>query len=200
MNTSGIYKIANKITGDFYIGSAVNLNKRFISHKSRMRTHKHGNKYLQNVYDKYGLKNLEFIIIEKVSNNLIKREQHYIDTLNPKYNLRRTAESNIGIRFGPMAEETKLKISLSNKGHRHSEETKNKISNFHKGNSYWLGKKHKQTTIDKLSETFQFKDKNGNILDGKNLNLFCRENNLDPSSMCKVLHGKRKSHKGWTKG
>jgi len=32
-----------------------------------------------------------------------------------------------------------------------------------------------------------------------NLTQFCRENNLQSSSMSNVYHGKQKAHKGWTK-
>lgn len=32
----------------------------------------------------------------------------------------------------------------------------------------------------------------------KNIRTFCKERNLDSSSLCKVLKGKYKQHKGWT--
>jgi len=40
---SGIYKIANKVTGDFYIGSAVDINKRWNQHKFLLKKQKHYN-------------------------------------------------------------------------------------------------------------------------------------------------------------
>lgn len=41
------------------------------------------------------------------------------------------------------------------------------------------------------------KDINGNIFNVENVNKFAREYNLDSSTLCKVLNGKAKSHKGW---
>ncbi len=52
---SGIYKIANIKTGDFYIGSAVKFNLRFNRHKFDLKNQKHYNKMLQNIYNKYRL-------------------------------------------------------------------------------------------------------------------------------------------------
>lgn len=41
--TQGIYKILNTVTGEFYIGSSVNIEQRWQQHKSMMRsTIKHG--------------------------------------------------------------------------------------------------------------------------------------------------------------
>lgn len=34
---SGVYKITNKITGDFYIGSSKNIKRRWYSHKCPYR-------------------------------------------------------------------------------------------------------------------------------------------------------------------
>lgn len=128
---SGIYKIANKVTGDFYIGSAVNLNKRFSAHKRNLINKNHPNIILQNVFNKYGLNGLSFEIVESVENknNLIEREQHYIDTLIPNYNIRKIANSNLGLKFGPCSEDKKQKISKANKG-----------------NLNWLGKTHSKET------------------------------------------------------
>lgn len=41
--STGIYKISNKITGDYYIGSAVNIERRFYEHKNSLRSDKHKN-------------------------------------------------------------------------------------------------------------------------------------------------------------
>jgi len=35
-----IYKIANIVTGDFYIGSSVNINKRFNRHENMLKNNK----------------------------------------------------------------------------------------------------------------------------------------------------------------
>ena len=46
----GVYKILNKITGKFYIGSSVDIENRFKQHKADLNTGVHNNKYLQNVF------------------------------------------------------------------------------------------------------------------------------------------------------
>ena len=51
---SGIYRIRNLTNNKFYIGSAVNLNKRKNQHFHYLRNNKHHNKPLQNSYNKYG--------------------------------------------------------------------------------------------------------------------------------------------------
>lgn len=124
MIKTGIYKIVSKNSGKFYVGSSQNLRKRELDHFSLLRNKKHPNKYLQRVWDKY--QDLYFIIIEECSiEALILREQYYINTLIPKYNLRPIAESNRGWN---MPEKGKLKISKANKGKIISEEHKKAIS------------------------------------------------------------------------
>lgn len=102
---SGIYKILNLITGLFYIGSAVRLSKRFERHRWEFENNRHSNIKLQRAYNKYGADAFEFIIIEiieKPTKELLEaREQHYIDTLNPQYNLNPTAGSQLGSKRSP---------------------------------------------------------------------------------------------------
>ena len=130
MIKTGIYKIVSKNSGEFYIGSSQNLRKRELDHLSLLRNKKHPNRYLQSVWNKY--QDLFFIVVEECSIEfLIEREQYYIDTLLPKYNLRPIAESNRGWN---MSEESKLKISKANKGKTISKEHREAISNKNKVN------------------------------------------------------------------
>jgi group I intron endonuclease len=63
---------------------------------------------------------------------LIAREQYYLDLLKPKYNILKVANSRLGSK---QSEETKIKISNSNKGkHKH-----------------FLGKTHTYETRKKIS-------------------------------------------------
>ena len=64
--SSGIYKITNTITDHFYIGSAVNLQRRKTRHFSELRNHKHNNRRLQAAWDKYGEAAFVFTVIESV--------------------------------------------------------------------------------------------------------------------------------------
>ncbi len=212
MHKFGIYKITNIITEDFYIGSSVDLRSRINQHKSKLKNRSHPNNYLQNVYNKYGINNLSFEIVEHVDNkiNLIFKEQFYIDTLNPRYNICKIAGSCLGRK---LSEETKLKISESHIGLKLSEETKFKISEAKKGKKlsketrkklsennakYWLGKHLSEECIEKKSKKFIIKSPTGKVIKGKNLKKFCKENNLHYSNMNSVINNKRKSYGGYT--
>jgi hypothetical protein len=48
------------------------------------------------------------------------------------------------------------------------------------------------------TKTWELTNSEGNTFTIRNLELFCKENGLDPSTMGKVSRGVRKSHKGWT--
>lgn len=85
MKISGVYKITNTITGDFYIGSSKDIKLRWVKHKC-LSTHKqHPNSKLYKSMTSYGLDNFTFEIIEK-TDNLREREQYYIEQLKPSYN------------------------------------------------------------------------------------------------------------------
>lgn len=124
--TSGIYKILNIETGDFYIGSSKDIHRRKRHHKNGLRRNIHHNTHLQNAWNKYTEQSFLFETMELVDiTQLEEREQYYINTLNPKYNLSR----EVGIvNRGPKSEEHKKKISESEKGKIVSEETRKKIS------------------------------------------------------------------------
>jgi group I intron endonuclease len=85
---TGVYKILNKIKGDFYIGSARHsFSKRKSAHFCQLKQNKHDNSKLQRAVNKYGLENFEFQILEECQPNLcLEREQYYIDILTPFYN------------------------------------------------------------------------------------------------------------------
>jgi len=114
MAMGGIYKITCIKNKSFYIGSAKNIIFRFNKHKSCLRKNCHINKNLQNSWNKYGEESFMFETIEevKILENLIEREQHYIDTLKPTFNIRLVAHSNLGLK---MSDETKKKMRESRK-------------------------------------------------------------------------------------
>ena len=82
---SGVYKITNNITGDFYIGSSKDIKLRWASHKRPSAQKRQPNSKLYKAMASYGLDNFTFEIIEK-TDNLREREQYYIEQLNPSYN------------------------------------------------------------------------------------------------------------------
>lgn len=93
----GVYFIKNKITGKFYVGHSVDIEKRFNAHKSYLRRGKHHSIYFQRAWDKYGEENFDFIIHKEcdTEEESIELEQYFID--NFKEQLYNTSnEANFG--------------------------------------------------------------------------------------------------------
>ena len=85
MKISGVYKITNVETNEFYIGSSVDIKRRWIYHKALSVWKKCPNSKLYIAFQQYGLDKFSFEILEK-TDNLKEREQYYIDLLKPIYN------------------------------------------------------------------------------------------------------------------
>ena len=85
---SGIYKITNLITNDFYIGSSKNIESRLAYHKAKFKSNEETFNKLYLDFKKYGLENFKFEILEKCSTNIKEKEQEYIDKLKPHYNIK----------------------------------------------------------------------------------------------------------------
>ena len=83
--TAGVYKITNNITGDFYIGSSQNIEKRWVAHKSSSVHKRYPNVKLYKAMASYGLDNFIFEVLEETA-DLKEREQYYIKQLKPSYN------------------------------------------------------------------------------------------------------------------
>lgn len=88
MNCSGIYQIYSILTCGVYLGSTSNFTIRKQQHFLDLKLNRHCNPKLQHHYNKYGKDDLVFSIIEVCSKKrLIEREQFYIDTKHPSFNL-----------------------------------------------------------------------------------------------------------------
>jgi hypothetical protein len=100
--------------------------------------------------------------------------------------------------------QTRRKIGEANKGKIHTEETKQKWSEARKGEKHpGYGKKRDIEIVNKIAEKnskeFLIITPKGEIVCGKNIAKFCRENNLDNATVCNMLNYKLgiKSHKGY---
>ena len=97
---SGIYRLTNNITGATYVGSSVNLARRLRQYYSPGFLKKEILKNNSIVYKallKYGYFNFKLEILEYCSReDLIEREQYYLDMLEPTYNICKLAGSSLG--------------------------------------------------------------------------------------------------------
>ena len=132
--TSGIYKITNTITGDFYIGSSKNVKIRWANHKCQSRWNEQPNNPMYIDMRKYGVDKFDFEILEVVEEDKLKvTEQYFIETLKPTYNrcnakglnIERYKETKKEYNKSDKGKETKKKYEKSDKG----KETKKKYQN-----------------------------------------------------------------------
>lgn len=114
-DNSGVYKITNNRTGDFYIGSTTNLRHRWSAHRSE-QAHQERDKLscplLYAAMRSEGIDNFTLELIEEcepVREILMEREQHYLDELKPAYNRVLNAKG--------------IPPNIGNKDFRHSEES-----------------------------------------------------------------------------
>ena len=116
---TGIYKIHNKSNNKIYVGSGVDIKKRWRDHKWHLKENKHHNSHLQSSYNKYGLEKFVFSIVEECDvKNLLILERNYIE----KYN-------TFNRDFGYNVNDPEHKFL----GRKHSEKTKKILSELKKG-------------------------------------------------------------------
>lgn len=84
---SGIYRITNTITNDFYIGSSKNIKNRYKEHKCKSKWNEQPNNPMYLDMQKYGTDKFSFQILEEVEEEKLKEiEQQFIEALKPTYN------------------------------------------------------------------------------------------------------------------
>lgn len=133
---AGIYCIINKINGKMYLGSSINLKKRWRNHKDMLRSGCHPNLHLQSAWSAYGEENFEFVVVAYtdpdkavvLEDNLLKNHFALFE-----YNIAKDATA-------PMF------------GKKHSEESKQKMKAFSGENSPNFGKHPTEETRAKISQ------------------------------------------------
>lgn len=130
---SGIYCFLNKTNGNCYIGSSVNLRRRIVW-EYYANKNSGSSMVIVKAIEKYGLENFELLILEFCEKNeLISREDYFIQLYNPTYNILKKAGSLLG--------------------YKHNPESLNKMSESQKGvNHYFYGKTHTEETRARMIE------------------------------------------------
>jgi group I intron endonuclease len=140
---SGIYMWTNKITGDIYIGQSVDLANRLKRYYNENYLEKNKSFLISRALIKYSHSCFSLTILEYCDKSeLNEREQYYLDSLEPDYNILKVAGSLLGYTF---TEDAKAKISKALKGINRSDETKDLIR------EKALARKHSEDTKLKMS-------------------------------------------------
>lgn len=133
----------NLVNGKQYIGSSVNVEKRWMGHRSALRNNKHHATYLQHAWSKYGEEFFSFELLWKCEpDECLYEEQLALNNIKCEYNVCTVAGSP-GHR--KLSNETKKKIGDSNRGRVASDETKKKMSMARKS------RKLSAETIEKIA-------------------------------------------------
>jgi group I intron endonuclease len=135
----GIYQIIYK-GKCAYVGSALDIQRRFRQHKDTLKRKVHKNFILQRMWNK-NENDFVFHILEEVLDNslLMEKEQYHMDTLKPFANISKANGSH------PHTEEAKKKM----RGRVVSEATKKLLSDKLKGRVSWSKGKKIQTNTGK---------------------------------------------------
>lgn len=107
----GVYLMTNKLNGKKYVGQSLNMPWRWKSHgfPSNLKPHQ----VLGRAILKYGIGNFEFTVLEKCTpEELDEREMHYIEQLQPEYNMTIGGRGVVG---NILSEEVKALLSAKAK-------------------------------------------------------------------------------------
>jgi group I intron endonuclease len=107
---SGIYCIVNTDNQKKYVGSSKNIYQRLQKHRAYLRKNMHENCKLQNSWNKHGEDKFQYYVLEFCpEKKLIEREQFFIDTIKPWYNI------TLEVQRLKMSDESRIKMSKSRK-------------------------------------------------------------------------------------
>lgn len=169
----GVYTITNVVAGKQYVGSSVDIERRWTEHKQALANVKHGNRYLQRAWNKYGADAFVFKVVERCEpESLLACEQTWMDIVKPfdsrGYNASKIAgkveftqqvrESMSKAKRGKPSSfrgrnhspEAIAKMRQSSTGKKHTPASKAKMSTNNKGeNNPFFGRKHSKDAIEK---------------------------------------------------
>jgi len=135
----GVYRWVNLVNGKTYVGSSVNLTRRFKAYYSVYYLEYEGKRNNSLIYKallKYGYdwSGFRLEILEYCESEIItEREQYYIDLLKPEYNILKQARSLKGFKHSETTIERMREIKINNKRIRTEEETLKQVNSLLKG-------------------------------------------------------------------
>ena len=145
---SGVYKIINTVTKDFYIGSSKDVKRRWAVHKCQSKWKECPNNPMYMDMQNYGVDKFEFEILEVIEEEKLKEtEQEFIETLKPTYNRCNAKGLNIERR----KETHKKAQNKYEKTDKRKKAKKEYNKEYHKSNKYKEYQKEYQKS-DKFKE------------------------------------------------
>lgn len=129
-----------------YIGGSRNIKHRVHGHLSGLRLGKHENTVLQKFADEHGVAAIKYAVLEECPvEQLVEREQYYLDIMEPLFNQCPLSDSQRGAKRTPETVE-RIRISQLGKkcpgvseanrrrrGVKHTEDAKAKIGKANRG-------------------------------------------------------------------
>ena len=126
---SGIYVIANKVAGKFYVGSSIDIARRWKRHLYELRHGKHHSIKLQNSYSKHGEEAFSFSIVEFCSKTEFQLlEQRWLDNLNAHTEGYNVCPKACDVSTLPKTDEHKRRIGEAQLGRKRSLSAKENMS------------------------------------------------------------------------
>lgn len=140
---SGVYCLINRVNGNAYVGSSINLASRMINYLNTtfLKSKQNINMPIVKALLKYNQESFTLLILEYIQPNyLTTRETYYITYVIPYYNVLKQGYSSLGYKH---TKETKELLSELAKNRIHSEETKSLIARALTGeNNPFYNKSH----------------------------------------------------------
>ena len=138
MKISGVYKITNTITGDFYIGSSNDVKQRWAAHKKPSVWKRLPNNPMYIDMQKYGVDKFDFQVFEEVEPEELKvAEQQFIEKLKPTYNNRNA--NGLDIERQKEYQKEYYKFEKGKKSHKKAQNKYNSQLCFYDGQTLTLG-------------------------------------------------------------
>lgn len=113
---SGVYTIRNPRTGNFYVGSSVDVFRRLRAHLHQLRSGKHHSYRMQNLWRKYQDQSLEFCIetIDLERQTSLAIEHYVLQNMTPAYNT--ATDAYTGMKGRSHTPESKAKLRAAKLG------------------------------------------------------------------------------------
>ena len=217
--TIGIYSLIWDNSDKVYIGQSVNIEKRFISHKSKFNKQKHSS-YLQNMFNKYGMPKLR--VVEQCPISELDNKEKYWISVTMNVNISEGGSNGLNGVNSPKCGYTKPQILIVAKMLCNPVFTNDSIS-ISTGVSKWtiesIRKKKRHSWLSEeypeiwskissikrysISQERRFEshaiveDCKGNKYEVFNIASFCRQHNLNKGHMCAMIRGEINIHKGF---